>query len=352
MVERDGREWLKGMEEMVGRIGPHQVRRRSTSARWTMAQLVELEKVHVRPTTIMHWQLRDLVSCGTRPGTVYCTYEDQTLAYDTARGTSERVQQLGYEPTCMNVGYGYVAAGGANSQLDVSDLRDGQRLFHADICDNENNSVTFGKSPNGEVVLLVTNNDEKVRIYSVPRMKRLHTIVCPVPINYAALSPDGTHLVCVGDSPDTYLFRLGDTCTRVGTFRECEDAGMSCCWNPHGSKFAAASQDGTLCVWEFNEGTAHLVAKFKTEKEACRAVKWSSAPIDLLLYTEHRDRFHVVDGRTFDISQTITLPHNSHISGACFDKEGTRIYVGMEDGIAEYRINSAIIRGFPSGSII
>lgn len=317
-----------------------------------LAQLLDLEAIHARPTTIMHWQLRDLVSCGMRPGVVYCTFENHTIAYDTSRGASEPVQELEYEPTCMSVGYGYVASGGAMSQLDVCDLRDGQRVFHADVCDNENNSVSFGKNAEGEVVLLVTNNDEKVRIYSVPRMKRLHTIVCPVPINYAALSPDGTHMVCVGDSPDTYLYHIGDACSCVGTFRECEDAGMSCCWNPYGSKFATASQDGVLCVWEFNEGMAHLVAKFKTENEACRTVKWSSAPLDLLLYTEHKDRFHIVDGRTFEISQTVQLPHNSHISGACFDAEGTKVYIGMEDGIAEYKINSAINRGFPSGSII
>eukprot|EP00894_Picocystis_sp_ML_P002698 jgi/Pico_ML_1/53215/g3795.t1 len=61
----------------------------------------------------------------------------------------------------MNVGHGYVAAGGATASWTWADLRDGQRLFHADICDNENNSVTFGKSASGEVMLLVTNNDEK-----------------------------------------------------------------------------------------------------------------------------------------------------------------------------------------------
>jgi WD40 repeat protein len=36
----------------------------------------------------------------------------------------------------------------------------------------------------------------------------------------------------------------------AGTFCEFKDAGMSAAWNASGTCFAAASQDGKVCVWD------------------------------------------------------------------------------------------------------
>ena len=53
----------------------------------------------------------------------------------------------------------------------------------------------------------MSNNDRQLRIFDMPSMRPVEAICCPAPINYAALSPEGDLLACVGDSGETHLFR-------------------------------------------------------------------------------------------------------------------------------------------------
>jgi WD40 repeat protein len=57
----------------------------------------------------------------------------------------------------------------------------------------------------------VSNNDHTVKVFDLPSMRLMSTITCPVAVNYAALSPDGNYLACVGDSGATHLYRAAPT---------------------------------------------------------------------------------------------------------------------------------------------
>lgn len=63
----------------------------------------------------------------------------------------------------------------------------------------------------GQLRLFVSNNDRTVKVFDLPSMRLMSTISCPVAVNYAALSPDGNYLACVGDSGATHIYRAAPT---------------------------------------------------------------------------------------------------------------------------------------------
>jgi len=84
----------------------------------------------------------------------------------------------------------------------------------------------------------------------------------------ASVSPDGRKMVVVGDSSEVYLFDISAggyqrmaTLTGISAVRltrpkltstliASQDAGFSASWNSSSDKFAVASQDGYVSVWD------------------------------------------------------------------------------------------------------
>ena len=128
---------------------------------------------------------------------------------------------------------------------------------------------------------------------------------------------------------------------------------MSVAWNPSGSCFAAASQDGLVCVWDVR--SQRPMAKFSTSL-ACRSLKFSRGPVDLLAFAEHEENIHLVDARTFATRQTIRVGSpgmdSSNISGIAFFPDGSHIYAGLDDSISLYEIDTSMRRSFPQGCLI
>mmetsp|Transcript_27318 Transcript_27318/g.52001 ORF Transcript_27318/g.52001 Transcript_27318/m.52001 type:complete len:339 (+) Transcript_27318:231-1247(+) len=317
---------------------------------------VSKKTFHAQPNTIQHWQLRDLISTGSKANEVYYVRYNQTLCYDTQTREARVIQELGYAPTSMTMGHGYLAAGGQLGQLDVYSANEGNSIFSSDVGDNVNNSLHVGKSSAGDPCLLVSNNDCTVKVYDLPSLRRLASVTFPMAINYSAMSSDGKYMVCVGDSEHVYLYSTQGEYQLLNTFSEASDSGMCCAWNASDTSFASASQDGTVCVWDLRMGK--LLAKLAAPR-SCRAVKFSCGAIDLLTYTEHEGACHIVDARTFQEQQVLTIPQNtsvdasSDISGIAFGKDGTRLYVGAGDqGILEYEVDSIMRRSFSSGGLI
>jgi WD40 repeat protein len=75
----------------------------------------------------------------------------------------------------------------------------------------------------------------------------------PVCLSSASLSPDGRTLICVGDNHEVYLYEVisgGSDFRLIRTYRASDDAGFSTSWSKDGKKFAVASQDGVVTVWD------------------------------------------------------------------------------------------------------
>lgn len=113
-----------------------------------------------------------------------------------------------------------------------------------------------------------------------------------MPINYAALSPDGASLACAGDTPTVLLYQAREAGYALSaSFTEAHDVGMCCAWSHYGSAFAAAHQDGALAVWDRRSG--RLAARMVCGA-AARCVKFARGPADLLAVSEHEDRVRLM----------------------------------------------------------
>eukprot|EP00803_Ostreobium_quekettii_P009927 evm.model.scf_862.7 EVM.evm.TU.scf_862.7 scf_862:60699-61708(-) len=133
--------------------------------------------------------------------------------------------------------------------------------------------------------------------------------------------------------------------------KEYHDVGMCCAWDSKGVRFAAASQDGTTCVWD--RRTCKPVHKFACGAP-CRSVKFSAAPMDLMAFAEETDVVHLVDTRKWSQQQLLRVQGTTDmdISGVCFQPDATSLFVGLKDGIMRYDIDTVARRRFSEGSLI
>ncbi|KAJ3119622.1 hypothetical protein HK100_000219 [Physocladia obscura] len=235
--------------------------------------------------------------------------------------------------------------------------------------------------------LFICNNDETIKIYTLPGLQRITSIQLPTAVNYASVSPDGKKLCAVGDNNQVFLYDVTGQggYTKISTLTATTDACFSCAWNHSSDKFAVACQDGFVCVWDVR--STEKLAKISTKqvytiynvyylfcqlsnynfqnpqvKGAARCVKFSmSGSVDLMMFTEltihfqHVSYMNIVDARTFNDTQSIRVaPANSdqHISGIACSPDSRSIFVGLENVVLEYDIDVIARRSFGEGSLV
>ena len=54
--------------------------------------------------------------------------------------------------------------------------------------------------------MLICNNDETIKVYSLPGLQRITTLTIPTAVNYCAVSPDGKKMIVVGDSTQIFMY--------------------------------------------------------------------------------------------------------------------------------------------------
>ncbi|KAJ3359710.1 hypothetical protein GGF32_009055 [Allomyces javanicus] len=316
---------------------------------------------HAIRSTIQHWQLRDLVNCpASRREVLYVNGTNVHLYNTETRASVPILKDLTFPPTCITSGQGYLVVGGQRSQLMVRQLT--SNWFSSTAVGGCINNALVVTKYDGQTRLLVCNNDQSIKIFNMPSMERVASISLPTAVNHAAVSPDGTKLVAVGDTSQVFMFdaRPNGSYERMATLTAPgSSSGFSCSWNYSSEKFAIASQDGAVLVWDVRSTvpTAKFVTKqYPSEKGAARCVKFSpSASIDLLAFTEHVNNVHFVDARTFNTRQVVraAMPHiDQHLSGLAFSPDSRSVFVGLENALVEYEINSKSRRSFPAGAIV
>lgn len=105
-----------------------------------------------------------------------------------------------------------MAAGGQRSQLMVRRL-DSDWSAQMTVGGSINNALCITKQANGQVRILICNNDETIKIYSLPDLQRITSLSFPTAVNYASVSPDGTKMVVVGDTSQVYLYHISSNGT-------------------------------------------------------------------------------------------------------------------------------------------
>ncbi|KAJ3304614.1 hypothetical protein HDV03_002567 [Kappamyces sp. JEL0829] len=258
------------------------------------------------------------------------------LCRRNSRQTSCALKELAFSPTSIASGSSQLTVGGSI-----------------------NNALCISKH-NGQTRILICNNDETIKVYSLPDLQRITSISFPTAVNYAAVSPDGKRMVVVGDTAQVFLYSITSSGAyeKMASLTASNDAGFSCAWNQSSEKFAVASQDGFVSIWDIR--STEKITKIATTqhpqvKGACRCVKFSpSGSMDLLAFSEHVSYVNLVDARTFNEKQTIRVSpmgSDQHISGICFSPDSQALFVGLEHSMLQYDIDTVGRRCFPEGSL-
>jgi hypothetical protein len=175
------------------------------------------------------------------------------------------------------------------------------------------------------------NNDKTVRIFHLAENRVVTTLHVDVSTNHASISPDGQHLVVVGDSPEVYFYHpaaagpcnIGSPPISIGeagcgswilsshpplSAGTDTDALMSTSFSSSSLHCAVGSQAGIITVFDTRylscEGGSTPLVKVitssrpYTEAGAVRSVQFAPAPWDLLIWAEHCGRVCIADTRS------------------------------------------------------
>jgi len=342
--------------------------------------------IHPTPTlhakariTIGHVQLRDLIVCPTRRGVLNYISGRSLVQRDflVEDSTPEVVAKLEFEPNCIASGSGILAAGGQSAELHISPLPPPSQTSSRSSCQafkpysvtlpgsSINNALLIDTitSPVGALRIFVSNNDCTVKVFEVGesgngarRLKGAGFLKLGTAVNHASISPDGRTLLAVGDTNQVFLYNIStgsDTVTfdKIATYGAGADANFSTAFSADGSKFAVASQDGLVTVWDVRSSSELAVYRTAPRPIAgatpipstgapssmhrvtmsrngsytretslwdankglghgVRALKFSplGAERELLIFTEHTNNLHAIDARTFTSHSILPIP--------------------------------------------
>ncbi|KAF9223642.1 hypothetical protein BS17DRAFT_780992 [Gyrodon lividus] len=350
--------------------------------------------------TIGHVQLRDLIICPREAGVVnyvqgYFIVEHDLYAPDLA---PRRIADLSFNPNTLaslqlpGTDKTLLAAGGQEAEIHLSLHQPSSRSqrredpssrlrcsntiwqYYRKLQGSINNSVllsslslTRSAESSVEPRLVVSNNDCTVRLYdiavrgeSLPRdLRQSGNLKLEEPINHSSISPDGRTLLSVGDSPRIYLHQLTGgpyiTFTPIVTlgipppdarlYSSSLSASFSTAFSSDGTKFAVASQEGVVAVWDVrstkpikvtqtnktrlpagllgNGGANSIMSddpwdwtrgNSKAPGWGARSVKFGAGGThgrpghEIMTFTEHTNLLHVIDARTFETEEIVRMP--------------------------------------------
>ncbi|KAJ3732424.1 hypothetical protein DFJ43DRAFT_1025037 [Lentinula guzmanii] len=343
---------------------------------------------------IAHVQLRDLVICPRERGLVNFVTKTSVVEQDlySPRSTPRPLFDLSFYPanlTSLEVLGGTAtlfAVGGQDAELHLSLHHHSTRQrrtgaikwkFEERLQASINNSIlltslNLGRSNQSSIEprLAISNNDCTVKFFDIPMMvarggsspkiRNAGSVRLNVAVNHSSISPDGTCLLSVGDSSKVFLHRIHGggqlSFSSIATltmpppdrnllshFSSSLSASFSTAFSRDGSKYAVASQEGVVCVWDVRSTKPLKV--YQTDKSeswngsgnglasgylsddpyewtrglskapgwSARNVKFGNGGVDgcgkeIMTFTEHTSRLHVIDARTFETEGIIRVP--------------------------------------------
>ena len=82
-----------------------------------------------------------------------------------------------------------------------------------------NNAICISQHLN-DTRILISNNDETIKIFSLPTLTRVADITLPTAVNYASVSPDGRKMIATGDTNQVFLYEISAAAgyRKIGSF--------------------------------------------------------------------------------------------------------------------------------------
>ncbi|KAI0081001.1 hypothetical protein K474DRAFT_1657182 [Panus rudis PR-1116 ss-1] len=239
-----------------------------------------------------------------------------------------------------------------------------------------NMNLTGSHMSSVEPRLMISNNDSTVKFFDIAvrsgkyfsaqsRMSQVGELRLDVAVNHSSISPDHRTLLSVGDSPDVYLHRITGSSTLsfspiaklslspyinttpsiYASTTTPTVASFSTAFSSNGSKFAVASQEGVVVVWDVRSTKPLKVIQTDKNRDnqrmragngaasgwlfelpwdwrgagpapgwGVRSVKFSppGAGKEIMTFTEHTSLLHVLDARTFETEEIVRMPSFEH----------------------------------------
>ena len=309
------------------------------------------------PTKIAvgHHQLRHLVTVSEGDRVYYVNSHD-VYVLDLKTNQSTLLATILFEARCLAADHGWVCVGGEQDGNCAFIRLEPELAVPKCFGHNLNVDVLGGQIVNSmnihlmreeptsdpEPVVLISNNDMTVKIFSLAQREVLTTLEHDVPMNYATLSPDSTILATVGDSDKVYFYkrrtieRQESKWQGSSKFPEYEwrqmaqptvptgdevydDYGFAVTFSPSGHLCAASSQGGAITVFDMSllddptyEPEAAILCTFRSSRPTLwgcvRAMAFSPRPWDLLAWAEDHGRIGIADVRQMFVRrQTLNL---------------------------------------------
>ena len=303
-----------------------------------------------------HHQLRHLVST-SEEGRIYYASDYDVRSLELSSRQSTLVATVAFSIRSLVAGHGWVCVGGPEEgqctfikiareavQEDTKSKNGtlppprcfGHQITKQDLGGEIVNSMNihqFSHGPNNETetVVLISNNDKTVKIYSLNQHSVLTTLKHPCPINCANFSPDSTLLVACGDSNRVYFYRrhvvdekaaiygwqnIADP--KIPVHGSEDDHSFSIAFSHSGDLCAVSSQGGTITVFdttkldqyaEERNAEAAILCSFRSARDSTwgsvRSMAFSPEPWGLLAWAEDYGRVGVADVRQHFIRRQI-----------------------------------------------
>ncbi|KAJ5968776.1 hypothetical protein N7501_005024 [Penicillium viridicatum] len=336
-----------------------------------------------------HTQLRNYISTAD-PDRIYVVVERIVYSIHISEQKRESVAVIPFEPRCLVAGYGWIVVGGPeNGECAFIHIGDGGMQVHGDTpfqtdvdsalpldLDPQSsmtsgdfnggsastryrssrsspevelhrfggsivNSVTIHRFYGGsedladEDIVVLSNNDRTVTVYSLTRAKVLKVLHHSTCMNYATISPDSRLLTAVGDENHAYFYEITrDLESSSGTTESGQKltgwewelinrlemniglrADDACCFtvafSPSSRLCAIGSQSGIITIIDVefiyktfgdSEDRSPVLCQFPASRScaeggAVRCLTFSPEPWDLLVWLEGHGRAGVADVR-------------------------------------------------------
>lgn len=319
---------------------------------------------------------------------VSLNYVPNTIASLHIPDTNERLLAAGGQDAELHLSIHSRRTPSPRNSSDTVSPRPTRRLWQYDnvLSGSINNSVLLtslslsrSNESSAEPRVAVSNNDCTVKFFDVnvrgtkgvdgppKRISEVGALRLDVPVNHSSISPDGRTLLSVGDSPQVYLHGMTGgariTFTPLAQLTlppfdphpsphlvhsaSALPASFSTAFSPSGSKFAVASQEGMVAVWDVRSrkpmkvfmtdrsrlppggmggsgnrpmGTASgwlyddawdwTMPAHRAPGWGVRNVKFSSGigGKEVMTFTEHTSLLHVIDATTFEHEEIVRVP--------------------------------------------
>ncbi|KAL8142469.1 hypothetical protein V2J09_015501 [Rumex salicifolius] len=223
-----------------------------------------------------------------------------------------------------------LVAGGFQGELICKNLDRPGVTFCTRTTYDENaitNAVDIYDSPSGATHFTASNNDCVVRDFDMEKFQFVKQFHFPWPVNHSSLSPDGKHLVVVGDNSDGMLVdsREGKT---IASLCGHLDYSFASAWHPNGITIATGNQDKTCRIWDIRK-PSKSIAVLKGNLGAIRSIRYSSDGLYMAM-AEPADFVHVYDVKNgYETEQEIDF--FGEISGVSFSPDTESLFIGVWD---------------------